>query len=93
MARDNDGAEGEAGGADLSAAMGDCRGTSPESDYYRSSSYIYIFTTTTLHGHFQVTYRTPRPKGTPPDYAGGAVCKVLRRGRVSGPWPMTPGRT
>ena len=29
-------------------AMRDCCGTSPGNDHYRSSSYIYVFTTTTL---------------------------------------------
>ena len=46
--RGHDGAEGGAGGVDLKAAKEDCCGTSPESDHYRSSSYIYIYTTTTL---------------------------------------------
>ena len=43
MDRGHDGAE---GGAGLNAIMGDCCGTSPESDHYRSSSYIYLLTTT-----------------------------------------------
>ena len=95
MERGNDGNQGGAGGADPNAAMRDCCGTSLVSDHYRSSSYIYIYLQLLLLRSWSLEsdHRCPAPKGTPPDIAGGAGCRVLRRGWVSRPWPGTPGRT
>ena len=94
MERGNDGNQGGAGGADRNAAIGDCSGTSLVSDHYRSSSYIYIYLLLLLRSwSLESDHRSPRPKGTPPDFAGGGGYRVLPGDPVSRPWPGTPGRT
>ena len=62
--------------------MGDCCGTSPESDHYRSSSYIYICTYYYyVNGHLKVTDRSPPPKGN----AAGHCRRRWLQGATWGP--------